>query len=345
MAMRIRAETLRDFCTRVLVAAGVPEAGARIAADCMVAADLRGVHSHGAMRLPVYYKRLRAKLVEPNPAARWVAEGPSAALYDAGGGLGHPAGVVAVEKAIEMARATGIGAAGVRNSSHFGMAGYYLLRPMEEGFLAVVTTNSAPRMAPWGGRRPVLGTNPLAIGVPSRLDFPLMLDMATSVVAIGKVALAAKEGRPVPEGWGLDAEGNPTTDPQAIMAGSIKPMAGPKGSGLSFMLDVLAGVLTGAAVGADLKSMFSDSEKEQSGHFFLAIDISAFGEPEAFYDRLDRLVAMVRESGSPGERVYLPGEIEGARQKEYAAKGIPFEPAVVDELYALAAETKCAWHA
>ncbi len=334
-------DKLIEFCTDVLASAGVARDQAQVTADCMVRADMRGVASHGVIRLPVYYNRLVKGLIDRAPKGRWVVDKQGTALYDAANGLGHYAGRVAMDRAVQKAADHGIAAVGVFNSTHFGMASYYMLSAVNQGFICLASTNSAPRMAPWGGRKPVLGTNPLAIGAPSNLPFPLILDMATSVVALGKLVVAASEGRPVPLGWGLDKDGNETTDPKEILSGSLSPMSGPKGSGLSLMLDVLCGVLTGAAFGVGLGSMMNYNTLEKSGHFFLVIDPESFRGLDAFKADLDQLVEMVRSSGTETDRVYLPGEIEAEREADALVRGVHLEESLIAELNELARNAGC----
>ena len=195
-------DKLIDFCTDVLASAGVARDQAQVTADCMVRADMRGVASHGVIRLPVYYNRLVKGLIDRAPKGRWVVDKQGTALYDAANGLGHYAGRVAMDRAVQKAADHGIAAVGVFNSTHFGMASYYMLSAVNQGFICLSQHKLDARMAPWGGRKPVLGTNPLAIGAPSNLPFPLILDMATSVVALGKLVVAASEGQPRSLGLG-----------------------------------------------------------------------------------------------------------------------------------------------
>lgn len=338
---RFWAEDLIGFSVDVLRALQVPEDDAHTVARCLVEADLKGVGSHGVVRLPVYARRLAAGLVEPQPVLRVIGKpGGPLRLIDGGNGLGPVVGVFAMGQAIEAAKEYGIGAAVVRNSNHFGSAGYYVERAVEKGLIGVATSNAPPNMAPWGGKERFLGTNPLAVGVPSRRWRPLVLDMATSVVARGKIILAAEKGEPIPLGWAIDPEGNPTTDARAALLGAVLPFGGPKGSAISLLLDVLSGVLSGAAYGRHLKTLEDPVNRQNLGHFFLAIDPEWLMPMDEFFDRIDDLIGQLRSSPpAPGvERVLAPGEIEYDNLERAKANGIELDEEVFRALRDLGQE-------
>ncbi len=211
---------------------GLPGPDAARVAECLLEADLRGIASHGVNRIPIYTKRLRLKLVAPKPEIKLTPLAPAAAHLDGGNGMGFVVASRAMQESIELARQFGIGMAMAMNSNHFGIAASYLLQALGAGMAAIVFTNASPAMPVWGGRTPFLGTSPLGMAVPGG-KVPLVLDMATSVAARGKIRRAAQRKEPIPEGWALDAQGRPTTDAEAAYEGIVLPLGGPKGSGLS----------------------------------------------------------------------------------------------------------------
>ena len=323
--VRIPAARLVEWAERVFVTAGVPVDVARVVADCLVRADLMGVSSHGVSRMAIYLKRLDLGLVSTAASPRVIRESPSTLLVDAGEGFGHPAAVWTAHRCVEKARPTGATVAGIVNSTHFGMAGYYAEIIAEAGMVGLATTNTSPRMAPWGAMDALMGTNPLAIAVPGDAGESIVLDMATSVAALGKITEAAAQLRTIPDGWALDAEGRPTTDPAAALKGTVLPIAGPKGSGLAFMLDILAGVLTGGCFGAQVGSLYRDfSTPERCGHFLAALDVEAFLPLDAFRDRIayyaDAFKACRPQPGV--DEVFLPGEIERRRERAGRLNGV-----------------------
>lgn len=337
---RYGAEALRVFAERALVLAGARPDDARITADGLVAADLRGVHTHGVVRLGVYVARLRRRSFDPDAVLSVVRDGGPTVLLDAGAGLGIPAVTRAMDLAVDRAARHGIAAVGVRNSNHCGMLAYPALRAVARGAVGVVLTNADRQVAPWGARVKFLGTNPLAIAVPAGQEPPVVLDMATSVVPHSRIQAAAARGEAIPPGWALDRDGRSTTDPVAALAGALLPLGGPKGSGLALAVDMLAGLLTGARSGPEIASLYDDLDRAQGlGHLCLAVAVEAFVPLEQFTARVDALIRGVR--GLPAaegvERVYLPGEIEHARAEEYAATGIPLPPHVVAEVEKVAA--------
>ncbi|WP_297620425.1 Ldh family oxidoreductase [uncultured Roseicyclus sp.] len=312
----------------LLVAARVPQADAAIAARCLVRADLRGVDTHGMVRLPGYLDRIARGLVDPAPALVFETVAPAAARLDGQNGLGFVVASRAVDHGIAMARQMGLGLIGVRNSTHFGMAANYLLQAIEAGFAAMVYTNASPAMPPWGGRAEMFGTSPFAVGVPAPGSVPFVLDMAPSVVARGKIRKAAREGRPIPEGWALDAAGRDTTDAQAAMAGGVLlPIGGPKGAGMSMMMDILCGVLTGARYGGEVGDQYKRFDRPQGvGHFILVMRPDLFLPADEIAARMGDLVTRVKANplAEGADQIFMPGEIEALREAERLAHGIPY---------------------
>jgi LDH2 family malate/lactate/ureidoglycolate dehydrogenase len=334
----IHAEPLRHFCTACFVQVGVPEADALIVADTLVEADLRGVHSHGVWWVKGYTERLRRGGLNPRPRLTIVRETPAMVLLDSDGGMGQVASVAAMRHAIAKASLSGVGVATVRNSNHFGAAAYYAQLAADAGQIGFATTDAEPTMAPWGGaQKLVVGNNPLAYAIPVDEAFTLVLDMAQSVVAWGKIFLAAQRGESIPPTWALDAAGEPTTDPHAAMAGVLLPVGGYKGYGLALVMQVLSSVLSGATFGPTMPPMADPSTSQGHGHFFLALNIAHFDEPADFRQRMAQVVAEQRAAplAQGVERIYLPGEIEHEKRQTRLTHGIPLEPYVVNALLAV----------
>lgn len=330
------------FARRLLQAQGVPERDAATAARCLVEADLRGVDTHGLMRLPVYLDRLRRGLVDPAPKLAVERRTPVVGALDGQNGLGFVVGTHAMRDAVEAARVYGIGIVLVRRSTHFGMAASYVLQAIEAGMMSMVFSNASRAMPPWGGREALLGTSPFAAGAPGGTLPPFVLDMAPSVAARGKIRRAERRGETISLGLALDKDGRPTTDPTAALAGVVLPIGGPKGSGLAMMMDIFAGVLTGAAFAGDVGDQQKVLDRPQNvGHLFLALKPDVFVSEADFRQRMDTLVTRVR--GVPlaegFDEILLPGEIEARETVRRQRSGIPYAPA---EVSALDAEARTA---
>ncbi|WP_338606942.1 Ldh family oxidoreductase [Pelagibacterium nitratireducens] len=321
-ARTVDAQKLQTLVTDIFNAEGVPTPNAARIAECLVLADLRGVASHGVSRLSIYLERIRRGMVERVPEFAMSEPSPVAALLDGGNGFGFLAATKAMTMATERAEQFGIGMVGVKNSNHFGMAACYLLQAVDAGFAALVFTNASPAMPVWGGREPLLGTSPFAFGAPG--NPPIILDMATSVVARGKIRRAAAAGEPIPEGWALDKDGNPTTDAQAGYEGLILPLGGPKGSGLSLMMEVMAGVMTGAAFGGEVRNQYERFDAPQNvGHMMVAFKPGIF-MGEDYRERMGELVSRAKGSTPvySDQPVLMPGEPEALRAEERRRNGI-----------------------
>jgi len=329
----------RAFAAALLAAHGVPEADARRSAECLVLADLRGVQTHGLLRLPGYLDRIRKGLVYPKPQLSPVRVTPVAASLDGGNCLGFVVGTRAMEEAVAMARESGIGVVAVRRSTHFGMAATYVLQALAAGMASLVFTNASRAMPPWGGREPLLGTSPLAAGVPGGKLAPFVLDMSLSIAARGKIRIAEKRGTKIPLGWALDGEGRPTTDPTAALAGVVLPIGGPKGSGLAMMMDIFAGVLSGAAYAGDVADQYKAYDRPQDvGHFFLALRPDLFVPMHEVRARMDVLVGRIKAcpKAEGVDEILMPGEIESRLAAARETTGIPYGA----ELDAVQAEAK-----
>ncbi|WP_445502551.1 Ldh family oxidoreductase [Microvirga sp. G4-2] len=330
-----RAEDVRRFVVALIAANGVPSDDARIVAECLVRADLRGVDTHGIARLPGYLDRVRRNLINPRPVLQPKRVSPVASHLDGDNGFGFVVATRAMQEAMEIAQATGLGLVSVKRSTHFGMAANYLLQAVEAGFIALVFTNASRSMPPWGGREALLGTSPFGAGAPGGNHGPFILDMAPSVAARGKIRKALRLGQPIPPDYALDAEGRPTTDPARALAGVVLPMGGPKGSGLSMLMDILSGVISGAAFAGDVEDQYKNFEKPQNvGHFFLAIRPDLFIGLDEYRARMDVLVERVHSTprAEGFDEVLMPGEPEARQEKRRLAAGIPYHRTDLDPL-------------
>jgi LDH2 family malate/lactate/ureidoglycolate dehydrogenase len=331
---RFKAEDLTAFCCAVLERLEVPPEDARTVADCLVGADLRGVDSHGVVRLPVYAKRIQAKVVKAKPAIKVESRFAAVALVHGDNGLGPVVGSRAMDEAIRLAEHCGIGYAGVRGSNHFGSASFYVERAIQRKLIGCAISNAPPHMAACGGRERFLGTNPLAVGIPAGKDRPLIFDASSSVVARGRIIVAAHRNLPIPEGWAIDPAGRPTTDAQAALAGAVLPFGGPKGSAISFIIDILCGVMTGAAFALHLNTLENLQAEQNLGHVFAAFRTDLFLPPDEFAARMDEILTMLKTSAPAAgvERVLAPGELELDTESRLRRLGLPLAEEVVGQL-------------
>src|SRR5579883_515312 len=351
----VDAARLRAFVADILVAVGVKAADAAITADVLVTADLRGHESHGVARLEQFYVRpLQTGEIAARAELTVLHERAATLALDANNGLGQPAGARAMEMCIARAREAGSCIATVRHSNHYGIAGYYAMLALPHDMIGVACTNSAALVVPTGGRTAMLGTNPIALAAPTARHRPFVLDMATSVVPSGKVEVKARRGEPLPEGWAVDGEGQPTTDARATLErlysgqpGGLMPLggmeAGHKGYGLAVMVDILCGLLAGAGAGPSVgfgAGLGQESQAANVGHICAAISLEAFGSAEAFKasmdEYIDALHAAPRAAGS--ERIMVAGEPEAERTELRLRDGIPLHPQVAQGLQALGDE-------
>jgi LDH2 family malate/lactate/ureidoglycolate dehydrogenase len=338
--MLVAPERLAAFIAAVLAGEGLPEADAARVGELMVAADLLGADGHGAFRLPRYVARLRAGGFNPRPDIRVVRQRGASALIDGDNGFGHLVIDRACTLAMETARQQGVAWVGVRMSNHAGAAGVHALRIAEAGLVGIyLAVGNANHMAPWGGTELLLSTNPIAIAIPGDRE-PVLLDMATTVAAYGKVKLAADRGEMMPEGWMIDRQGNPLTDPTRAEGGSLLPIGGPKGFGLALMFGFLAGTLNGAAFGRDVIDFNADdASATNTGQTVIAVDPAAFGDPAVFRAQVENVrQEMTGSALRPGfDSIRLPGERAQALRRKRQAEGVPVPAALLGRLNALAA--------
>jgi ureidoglycolate dehydrogenase (NAD+) len=341
--MAIDIITLSLFCIEALVRCGLSQADSVTAAEALVLTDTWGVHTHGTKNLRGYIRRIRAGGIKAKAVPRIHREGPAWAMIDGDGALGMVSSTYAMRKAIEKARATGIGYAGLRNSCHFGAAGVYSYLAAKEGLIGIAMSNDIPSVAAPGSRGPVLGSNPFSYAIPVKDAPPILLDIATSTVAGGKVFTAAFHGRSVPEGWIIDEQGRPTTDPKPFPHhATLTPMSGHKGYGIAFLIETLSAIMTGAAIAQHVLSWsFSDpAAATNHGAAFIAIDIGTLCDPEVFNQRLAQTISEIR-SAPPAEgvpRVMLPGEIEWERRRQAMISGIDLPDEIMASINQLAEE-------
>lgn len=339
-AIRIDHETLEAFVRRVLTNGGVDSDPAETVANALVTANLRGIDSHGVARLDAYMRNFTSGGFNPSPDVTTERVKDAVVLVDGDDGPGQYAGMKAMTEAIEVAAEAGVGFASVQNSNHFGTAAYFTQRAAEHDCIGLSMTNVGPDVIPFGGTSPHLGTNPIAFSVPTKRDFPITLDMATSVVAMGKIDhVAAETGEEIPEEWAVDESGQPTTDPHEVHA--LRPVGGPKGYGLAVIVDVLCGLLSGMGSSPTIGALYGEyDEPMELGHFIGAIDVSAFRDTDAFKEDTEALIRGLKsvEPQEGVDEVLLPGEIEAETRRERECDGIPIIGGVADDLRKLASK-------
>lgn len=329
--------TLREFCINLLIKAGVDSRCAEVISDTLIFAELRNIKSHGVVRLSTYIDRIERKIVNTQAEMKFEKNYNAISLLDANNGMGQFAGYKAMNAAIDIARLYGIGMVAVKNSNHFGVASYYSMMASDKDMIGLVMTNASPAIAPFGTKTPLLGTNPLAIAVPANKQKPIVLDMSMSTVARGKIRLAALEKEQIPMDWGLDMDGNPTADPNEALKGSLVPIGGVKGSGLSLVVDILCGILTGTALIGEIKNITDMSGPSNTGHVFIAINISSFINLEEFKNNVDLVIQKIKLLPSKEDNdIYMAGEIEHNIMEKRKVEGIPVEEKVINLLNKLA---------
>lgn len=313
---RVPWAALLAWTVRFFEAAGLATEDARVVSEVLVGADRAGVHSHGVMRVGAYAELVRTGVWRSGTRPQVVRRGPAFLLLDAEGCPGPVAAVEGMRRCLGCARRSGLAGVWVRSAGHFGRAGHYAEMAAQEGMLGVALANAAPSLAPWGGRERVLGNNPVAVAVPRGDGPPIVLDMALSVAAQGRVRLAAERGDRLPAGWALDPQGNPTDDPHQALAGTLLPVGGYKGYGMALVVDVLTGVLAGGAFGRHLNPRRGG--RFAASHAFFAVDLQQLREPAQVLSDVEELVGMVKSTAlAPGfQEVLLPGEREARRRAQ-----------------------------
>ena len=323
-----RADELRDLARRALVVAGAAAPNAASTAAALIAAELDGLPSHGLSRLPFYAEQIRRRKVDGKATPTLTRPAAAAIRVDAHGGLAFPAIDLGVKEATNFARDTGLIGIAITNSHHAGVVGHHVERLAARGLVAIAFANTPAAIAPWGGTRGIFGTNPIAFACPRRAGPPLVIDLSVSIVARGRLLIAASKGEPIAEGWALDKEGNPTTDAKAALAGTIVPIGGAKGASLALMVEILAAGLTGAQFGFEASSFFdAEGPPPHTGQLFLALDPAAFAGP-SFGDRIEILCAAMLADPA----VRLPGARRLDSRARLARDGIPVAAKLLAEL-------------
>ncbi len=338
---RYNTNTAERLVARIAGAVGVPDEDADILANSLIDADLHGTSTHGVSRLDIYVRRIQKNLIEPK-ANLIIDQQRSAVLaVDAGNGLGQVQAVKVLDKLIPLAKKFGLAAATIHNSQHFGALSYYCNKAAKHDMCLFATTSSEPAMSPMGGCQAYFGTNPIGVSFPTGKGFPIKIDLATSRVARGNIIAAQKKGESIPEGWALDPEGRPTTDAGQALLGTVLTMAGHKGYALALMVEIFSSVLSGAAIGSDIGSMYKDLNRKQNvGHFFCLLDIEAFLEVSLFKLRVDSMIDAIKSCRKrPGvDEILLPGERSYQAAEVNSQKGLPIAETTVNELKALCTE-------
>lgn len=354
--IRVRVEPLKSFCIRIFKKLNVTAKDAAVVADNLVAADLRGIASHGVARLGRYVKGIQTGIIRPRAEILVVQETAATALLDGGGGLGQPVSSRAMHLAIQKAREAGAGFVNVRNSNHYGIAGYYAMMALEYDMIGISMTNSAILVVPTFGRNSMLGTNPISLAAPAGQERPFVLDMATSTVPRGKLEVYNRQQKPMPRGWATDESGEPTADASRVLnnlveskGGGLLPLGGSgelfsgyKGYGLALMVDILSGVLSGAGYADNIctKDPSGQPKPANVGHFFGALRVDGFRSIDGFKQTMDDLIKRLRNvpKANGQNRVYIHGEKEFEIEEERKVNGIILHPKVEQDLKSLARE-------
>lgn len=330
---------LKTFCVEVLLHVGVAKDEATMIIDNLVTADMRGVDSHGVVRLPIYVKRIEAGVINPRPSVRIVRETATSAVVNGDNGLGQWVGMKAMEVAIDKALSGACTFVSVRNSNHFGAAAYYAEMASTHDLIGLAfTIGGINHMTPWGGAEAILGNNPFAVAMPAGVEPAVVLDMACSVAARGKIIVAAKEGQTIPADWAVGPDGVATTDAIEALKGFMQPIGGPKGYALTLVVGLLSTMLCDAFFGSEVTHMYNDLDRPQNiGHLFAAIPISLFEEVDRYKSRMDKAIAEVRsvKRACGADRIFLPGERELISFRACRRTGIPIASGVFKELIEL----------
>ena len=335
-AIRTRHEDLTSFCQIVLTSVGVPANDASLVASSLVEADLRGVESHGVVRFPIYVERIVAGGINPKPTIQVARQTRTTAVLDGGNGLGHLVGIRAMELAISKAAEGDCAFVAVRNSNHFGTAAFFTEMAARRDMIGLsFTIGAINHMTPWGGAEAILGNNPFSVAFPTDREFPIVLDMACSTAARGKIIVAAKDGTPIPSDWASGPDGLPTTDPVEALKGFMLPIGGPKGYALTLTVALLSTMLSGAFFGSEVRHMYEDTVTPQNvGHLFGVLPVSAFEDIGQYKQRIAKAFQDIKgvKKAEGVEQIFLPGEREYLTRRRNLREGIPVNHVVFQEL-------------
>lgn len=338
--MYINHNKIKSFSNACFMKLGMPVEEADIISQVMLEADLRGIHSHGFLRLPIYVERIEKGLIRNKANITYESNGGSSLVVDGNYSAGQVVGKYAMEKAIERSEEHGVGLVAVRNSNHFGITAFYSLLAAQSEKIGLVISNVAPLMPAVGGKDKIIGNNPISIAAPAN-GKPIVLDMALSNTSFGKIIYHNEQGMEIPVDWGVDKEGRATTDPEKILNGGLlTAVGGPKGFGLAVMAEILTGVLSGGNFSKQIPSMYDTERKQSISHFMLAIDIKQLLPLGTYYANIDKLTGYIKGSSKAErvEEIFMPGEIEFAREEDNRHKGVPIGESLLDQLNSLAVE-------
>jgi LDH2 family malate/lactate/ureidoglycolate dehydrogenase len=337
----IKPEELVAFAQAVYESTGVPSEDAYLAADTLVQADLWGHQSHGLLRLAWYYARLKSGAMKAQTKTNLVVDSSAIAVLDGGDGVGQVIAKQAIEESIARAKKHSVGIVSVRNSNHFGTCMYFTRMGAKNGCITILMSNAGPNMAPWGGRKKKIGTNPWSIAVPGGKHGAVVMDMANSGVARGKIYLAQKRRQPIPNDWAIDKDGRPTTDPQAAIEGFILPMAGHKGYVMGVMVDILSGVLSGSSFLDQVHGPYDPVNRSGAGHLAISLNVAAFQPLAEFDQRMDEYIHSLKDVplAEGHQQVYFPGEMEAQADLENRRQGLLLPEDTLQSLKQVAIES------
>ncbi|MHB8158772.1 MAG: Ldh family oxidoreductase, partial [Desulfocucumaceae bacterium] len=322
--------------------AGMPPGDATILADCLVEADLRGHGTHGAARLGMYLERVKKGVMKASPDIKVIRDSGAVTELDGDSGYGQVVAARALDIASDRAGEAGVGVVAVRNSGHVGALGVLAERVVSGRKIGMIFTNTSPIMAPWGGKEPELGNNPFAIAVPREKGDPVIVDMALSITARGNIILASRENRPIPEGWAIDRNGRPVTDAREALLGTVLPLAGHKGYALAMVIEILAGVLTGASFGRNVASLVPPdlSKPLGMGHLVIVLDVEKFMPWDEFQQRLEQFLQQIKSSpeGEMGISILIPGQRSAEKRSRRTGEGYVINPSTYEELMGISKE-------
>lgn len=337
--MRVPYSQIYEWVKEIFMATGMDEEDAQLTTDNLVTADLRGVYSHGIIRVPIYVRRLCEKVNNPGGKPKIIRSVGATAVMDGCNAMGQVAGVHAMKLAIEKAKQYGVGYVSIKGSNHYGAASHFSMMALPEDMIGITgTIGSTLIISPWGGRDPLLGNNPFSTAIPALKRCPIVMDMANSVVAKGKIFVAKKTNQPIPETWALAPDGTPTTDPDLACQGTLRPVGDHKGYGLTLVTGIISSVLSGGNFGKDIEDLYDDFSRPQNiGHYMQAINISAFIDPMEFKTRVDKIIDLMHNSAKkPGvDEILVPGELEDRAEKRQRKEGIEYPVALLDDLKAV----------
>ncbi len=330
----VTANDIRQFCTNVYIALGVGDKNSQLLADTLCQADLWGHQSHGVMRTFWYAARMISGATTLDTPPELIVDAGAIAVLDGKNGIGQTVAARSMDEAISRSKQHGVGAVAVRNSGHFGTAMYFTRMAAVSGCVGFISTNASPAMAPWGGREKLIGNNPWSISAPAGKHPPMIMDIANTAVARGKLYLAKQHSQAIPDGWATDKHGNPTTDAIAGIAGNILPLAGHKGYAISTMMDMLSGVLTGSKFANDVNGPYAPEGDSGVGHMAIALNIEAFRPLIEFNADMEDLISRIKATPkAPGtDEIYYPGEIEVVTERQNLQSGITLPEKTVHEL-------------